>query len=125
MRNTHKIILISFLAVCSIVGFMVKLPKIFHHFDKELHTIFYFSATVIIAFLFPKRWIFLSTGLALFGIIIEFAQEYSNKISIRLIGKAIHGRFDIEDVKYNIIGLFIGVLFFHLIRITANFKKTI
>ncbi len=104
---------------------MIRLPKVFYHFDKELHAIFYFSAALIISLLLSKKWIHISVALILFGIIIELAQEYSNKISFRLIGKAIHGRFDIEDVKYNIIGLFIGVLFFHLIRITANFKKTI
>ena len=123
MRNTYKIVLISILAVFSIVGFMVKLPKIFHHFDKELHMMFYFSATMIIAFLFPKRWMISSIGLALFGFIIEFAQEFSNKISIRIIGKAIHGRFDVEDVKYNIIGVFCGLILFQIIQLP--FKKNI
>ena len=121
MRNTYKIILISILAVFSIVGFMVKLPKIFHHFDKELHMMFYFSSTIIIAFLFPKRWMISSIGLALFGIIIEFAQEFSNKISIRIIGKAIHGRFDVEDVKYNMIGVFCGLMLFQIIQ--SSFKS--
>ena len=123
MRNTYKIILISILAVFSIVGFMVKLPKIFHHFDKELHMMFYFSATILIAFFFPKRWMISSIGLALFGIIIEFAQEFSNKITIRIIGKAIHGRFDIEDVKYNMIGIFCGLMLFQLIQLTFKTRK--
>ena len=123
MRNTYKIILISILAVFSIVGFMVKLPKIFHHFDKELHMMFYFSATILIAFFFPKRWMISSIGLALFGIIIEFAQEFSNKITIRIIGKAIHGRFDIEDVKYNMIGVFCGLMLFQLIQLTFKTRK--
>lgn len=121
MRNTYKIILISILAVFSIIGFMVKLPKIFHHVDKELHMMFYFSATMIIAFFFPKRWMISSIGLALFGIIIEFAQEFSNKISIRVIGKAIHGRFDFEDVKYNLIGVFCGLMLFQIIH--SSFKS--
>jgi hypothetical protein len=121
MRNTYKIILISILAVFSIVGFMVKLPKIFHHFDKELHMMFYFSATMIIAFLFPKRCMISSIGLALFGIIIEFAQEFSKKISIRIIGKAIHGRFDVEDVEYNMIGVFCGLMLFQIIQ--SSFKS--
>ena len=72
---------------------------------------------MIIAFLFPKRWMISSIGLALFGFIIEFAQEFSNKISIRIIGKAIHGRFDVEDVKYNIIGVFCGLILFQLIQL--------
>jgi hypothetical protein len=77
---------------------------------------FYFIATMIIAFLFPKRWMISSIGLALFGITIEFSQEFSNKISIRIIGKAIHGRFDIEDVKYNIFGIFCSLIFFLIIQ---------
>jgi hypothetical protein len=121
MRNTYKIILISILAVFSIVGFMVKLPKIFHHFDKELHMIFYFSTIMIIAFFFPKRWMISSIGLALFGIIIEFVQEFSNKISIRIIGKAIHCRFDVEDLKYNFIGIFCGLMFHQIIQ--SSFKS--
>ena len=123
MRNIYKIILIIILAVISIVGFMVKLPKIFHHFDKELHMMFYFSATMIIAFFFPKRWIISSMGLALFGIIIEFAQEFSNKISILIIGKAIHGRFDIEDVKYNMIGVFCGLIIFLIFQLIFKTKQ--
>ena len=123
MRNKYKIILISILAVFSIGGFMVKLPKIFHHFDKELHMMFYFSATMIIAFFFPKRWMISSIGLALFGIIIEFAQEFSNKISVRIIGKAIHGRFDVEDVKYNMIGGCCGLILFQIIQLTIKVRK--
>jgi hypothetical protein len=61
-------------------------------------------------------------GLALFGIIIEFAQELSNKISIRIIGKAIHGRFDIEDVKYNMIGVFCGLIIFLIFQLIFKTK---
>lgn len=116
MSITYKNILISTIAVFSTVGFMVKLPKIFHHYDKELHMMFYLVVTMIIIFLFPKRWMISSIGLALFGIVIEFAQEFSNKISIRVIGKTIHGRFDIEDVKYNMIGIFCGLILFRIIQ---------
>ncbi len=62
-----------------------------------------------------------SIGLALFGIIIEFAQEFSKKISIRIIGKAIHGRFDVEDVEYNMIGVFCGLMLFQIIQ--SSFKS--
>ena len=64
-----------------------------------------------------------SMGLALFGIIIEFAQEFSNKISIRIIGKAIHGRFDIEDVKYNMIGVFCGLIIFLIFQLIFKTKQ--
>jgi hypothetical protein len=123
MRDFHKIVFISFFAVCSILGFMVRLPRIFHHYDKELHAIFYFGTTMTITFLFPKRSILATTGLVLFGIIIEFAQEFSNKISKRIIGKAIHGRFDIDDVKYNLIGIFLGLLIFLLYRLILKLKQ--
>lgn len=116
MKNFEKIILILFFALCSIIGFMVKLPRVFHHYDKFLHALFYFSATLIVALLYPKRLLFSISGLILFGVIIEFAQEYSNKISYRIIGKAIHGRFDFEDVKFNIIGIFLGILFFQIFK---------
>jgi VanZ family protein len=102
---------------------MLKLPKVFHHFDKELHLLFYFCATTLVTLLFPKRWMISSICLALFGIIIEFAQEFSNKISIRIIGKAIHGRFDIEDVKYNLIGVFCGLILFQLIQLTFKSRQ--
>ena len=123
MRNTHKVVLISFLTIFSIIGFMVKLPKLFHHFDKELHLLFYLGATTLVTILYPKRWMISSICLALFGTILEFAQEFSNKISIRIIGKAIHGRFDIEDVKYNLIGVFCGLILFQLIQLTFKSKQ--
>ena len=123
MRDIHKLILISFLTIFSVIGFMLKLPKVFHHFDKELHLLFYFCATTLVTLLFPKRWMISSICLALFGIIIEFAQEFSNKISIRIIGKAIHGRFDIEDVKYNLIGVFCGLILFQLIQLTFKSRQ--
>ena len=122
MRDFQKIVLVSFFAGCSILGFMVKLPKVFRHFDTELHTIFYFIATIILTLIYPKRWLLATIGLVLFGVIIEYAQAFSNKISIRIIGKAIHGRFDIEDVKYNLIGVFLGLLVFHSYRLLIKSK---
>lgn len=123
MKNTHKVILISSLTIFSIIGFMMKLPKIFHHFDKELHLLFYLCATILVTILFPKRWLFSVLAIAFFGIIIELAQEFSNKISIRIIGKAIHGRFDIEDVKYNMIGVFCGLILSQIIQFTFKSRK--
>ena len=106
MRDIYKLILLSFLTIFSVIGFMVKLPKVFHHFDKELHLLFYFGATTLVTILFTKRWLFSFLAISIFEILREFAQEFSNKISIRIIGLTIHGRFDIEDVKYNLIGIF-------------------
>ena len=123
MRDFQKIVLVSFFAGCTILGFMVKLPRVFHHFDKELHAMFYFFAALFLTIIFPKRWLIATIGLVLFGIVIEFAQAFSNKISIRIIGKAIHGRFDIEDVKYNLIGVFLGLLVFHSYRLLIKSKS--
>jgi VanZ family protein len=103
---------ITFLFVCSIIGFMVKLPRVFHHYDKVLHALFYFAAAFILNFIYPKRWYFITAGLFFFGVMIEFFQEFSNKF----VGKKIHGKFDIQDIKYNAIGLFIGTLCFFTIQ---------
>ena len=55
LRKDNKRRLIVFLTVLSIFGFMLKLPRVFHHYDKELHTAFYFSAYLFFSFLFPKK----------------------------------------------------------------------
>ena len=89
---------------------MVKLPAVFHHYDKELHAAFYFFATIFFGLQFPKKWLLVLFCLLIFGFGIELAQAFSNKISLRLIGKPIHGRFDIEDIRYNFKGLFWGSL---------------
>jgi hypothetical protein len=97
-------LLVSWLAV-SVVGFMVKLPRTFRHYDKELHAAFYFLAAGFLNVLFANgkfvRHIIIFILLYLFSVSIEFAQEYSNK----LLHKQIHGRFDPEDIKYNLRGL--------------------
>ena len=103
---------ITFLFVCALIGFMVKLPRVFHHYDKVLHASFYFASSIFLYFVYPKRWYFITIGLFFFGIMIEVLQELSNKI----VGKTIHGKFDIQDIKYNAIGLFIGTLCFFTIQ---------
>ena len=45
--------------------------------------------------------------LLFFSVLIEFAQEYSNVF----FNKCIHGKFDSQDLKYNIFGL-LGFSFF-------------
>lgn len=112
MSNKTKLFLVAVVFICSIIGFMLKLPRVFRHYDKELHTLFYFCATLFMVGLFPRKWFLVAFLLALFGVGIEAAQSFSNRISIRLIGKAIHGRFDIEDVWANCIGLGAGLVVF-------------
>ena len=123
MKETNKRYLILFFMVSSMVGFMIKLPFIFNHYDKELHALFYLCATMTILILYPRRIFSVPASLGIFGIIIEITQEFSNKISKRIIGKAIHGRFDIEDVKYNLLGIFLGVFVFLICRILIKSNK--
>ena len=114
---------VAFLFVCSLIGFMVKLPRVFHHYDKVLHALFYFDTAIFLYFVYPKRWYFITIGLFFFGIMIEVLQELSNKI----VGKTIHGKFDLQDIKYNIIGLFIGTFCFFAIQFMIKIvfvKKT-
>lgn len=105
LNNWGKLALTLFFLAASIIGFMVKLPRAFRHHDKELHAAFYFLAAAFLNILFTNgkfiRHIIIFFLLYLFSISIEYAQEYSNK----LLRARIHGRYDPEDVKYNLIGL--------------------
>ena len=119
-RNTIKIGFIILLFGCSVIGFMVRLPRALHHYDKQLHALYYFGAMIVISALYPKRWYIVAVCLFIFGVTIEFLQEYSNK----LIGKKIHGNFDILDIKYNTIGIVIGTLCFYTIQLLIKITKT-
>lgn len=105
LSTTTKILLVLVAFAVAIYGFMLKLPSGFRRHDKELHSAFYFLAAAFLNILFAKRNIIihaiLFVGLYAFGVAIEYAQEYSNK----LLHKRIHGRFDIEDVYANTKGL--------------------
>lgn len=110
MKNTinppmYKIAIIAFLFILIVIGFMIKLPKNLHNYDKELHGLFYFYASFGYNLFWAKnRWLqYLLGVLALvsFGVGIEIAQEASNHI----FRKKIHGNFDLEDIKYNLLGL--------------------
>ncbi len=116
MRIGTKIMLVAVLFLCSVIGFMVRLPQIFSKINMELHAAFYFGAVLALCFLFPKKWGVISIFLIIFGIFIEVAQHYSNKISIRLIGKRIHGNFDPYDIAYNVLGLGVGLFVFNSIQ---------
>jgi len=105
LNSPAKILLLLIFFGVSVIGFMVKLPPVFRHADKEMHSLFYFSAAAFLNLLFAKRNILwhaiIFVLLYLFGIAIELAQEYSNK----LLHKRIHGRYDVEDVQANLKGL--------------------
>lgn len=89
----------------AIVGFMVRLPSVFSHSDKMMHSVFYFVAAAFLNILFAKRNLlihaFIFGFLYLFGIGIEYAQQYSNTF----LHKKIHGNADPEDIHANLQGI--------------------
>ena len=121
-QNKNSNLFLTFLfLILSIIGFMVKLPSVFRHYDKELHSLFYFLAAAFLNVLFAKKrftkHILIFAFLYLLGMSIEYAQEYSNQF----FRKRIHGRYDKEDVLSNLKGLiafsvvwviYVGVVFF-------------
>jgi hypothetical protein len=117
INTAQKIIITLVVLACSVYGFMIKLPAIFRHHDQEMHAAFYFLAAAFFTLLFAGRnfWIhlFILANLAAFGACIEYAQEFSN----RLVRHPFHGRYDPEDVKYNIMGLlaFSGIWVIYLL----------
>jgi hypothetical protein len=100
-----KIFLVIAFAGASALGFMVKLPSAFRHIDKELHAVFYFFAAAFLNLLFTNkkitRHLFIFGILYLFGVSVEYAQEYSNKF----FHVKIHGHYDKADVQANLKGL--------------------
>ncbi len=89
----------------AIYGFMIKLPVPFRKIDTELHCLFFFFASAFLNILFKVKrlnnHLMIFGMLFLFSTLIEFAQEYSNQF----FTKRIHGNFDKEDLKYNLLGL--------------------
>jgi hypothetical protein len=104
----------------AVTGFMIKLPSAFRHFDKELHAAFYFLAAAFLNSLFARRHLIIFAFLYLFGMSIELLQEYSNKF----FHKRIHGRYDPEDIQYNLKGLVAFSVLWLLIKLVKFvFKK--
>ena len=105
LKKWTKIFLVTVCFALAILGFMIKLPSTFRHYDKELHSLFYFVAAAFLNLLFSNKNIaihLLIFGiLYLFGAAIEYAQAYSNKF----FHVRIHGRYDPEDVRSNLKGL--------------------
>lgn len=105
LSTWHKLFIAVSCFGIAIVGFMLKLPSAFRHMDKELHALFYFLAAAFLNILFAKRNLIVHLAifgfLFAFGYCIEMAQEYSNKF----FRSRIHGRFDPEDVEWNLKGL--------------------
>lgn len=121
-KTLPKIGIVALLAVISLIGFMVKLPRVFSAYDKELHLCFYFFAALVLNYLLVKKnflyHMLVAWVLFLGGIFIEFAQALSNLF----VEKRIHGNFDPEDIIFNTTGLFIYSLFWIMWRLSLIFK---
>ena len=50
--------IVAVLAIISLIGFMVKLPRVFSAYDKELHLCFYFCAALVLNYLLVKKNVF-------------------------------------------------------------------
>ena len=108
----------------AIIGFMIKLPSGFRHIDKELHAAFYFLAAAFLNVLFAGskliRHVIIFGALYLFGMLIEYSQAYSN----RFFSKRIHGRFDPEDIQWNLKGLIaFSVIWLFCIAVLFIYRK--
>ncbi|RYZ31091.1 MAG: hypothetical protein EOO10_00345 [Chitinophagaceae bacterium] len=105
LTTSQRIMITLLCFAVAIVGFMVKLPSVFRHVDKELHAVFYFFAAAFLNVLFAKgklvRHVLIFVSLYLFSMAIEYGQAYSNKF----FRSRIHGRFDPEDLEWNLKGL--------------------
>ena len=103
--------LIMTVLMLSFIGFMVKLPPVFRHHDRELHFLFYLLTAIFLYLNFGKNkmsnYVVIFILLLIFGIGIEVMQELSNHI----LDKKIHGNFDPIDVIYNVLGLIVATLF--------------
>jgi len=101
----HKLLLTAAAFTAAIIGFMIKLPVAFRHNDKEMHSLFYFLAAAFLNILFAKRNLLVHALLFIllyvFGVAIEYAQQYSNT----LLHQTIHGNVDPEDMHANLVGL--------------------
>jgi hypothetical protein len=124
LSNWAKFFIILFCFVASVVGFLIKLPSAFRNIDRELHLLFYFLAAAALNILFSNQkiiWhVFIGFILFIFGLSIEYAQELSNK----LLHVKIHGRFDPEDVKYNLLGLLVFSALWFVYMVFRFIKKT-
>ena len=120
--------LILTLLTLSFFGFIIKLPNIFRHHDRELHFLFYLLTAIFFYLIFGKNrmsnHITIFLLLLIFGIGIEVMQELSNHLS----PKKIHGNFDPRDVFYNLLGLIVASFFWGVSltiqKLVNNLNKT-
>lgn len=107
-----KIIIVAILFVCSVIGFLIKIPRPLQGHDKLLHFTFFIGASIFLNLLFKNRLIIISVLLFVFGYAAEYGQQVVNKY----LHVKWHGRFDMQDVKTNGYGVLGGFLIVLLIR---------
>jgi len=123
---SQRVLIASICFAIAIFGFMLKLPAAFRHIDKELHATFYFLAAAFLNILFAQTRILRHAAIFIllygFGMAIEYAQSYSN----RFFRTRIHGRYDPEDIQYNLKGLIaFSVLWVFSTAIIFIYKKAV
>lgn len=101
MKAKYRWMILAVCFICALVGFMMKIPRPLRGNDKFLHTAFYFCAAAFLDLLFPRRLPIILVGLLLFGVAIEYLQEWSNGF----FHMRIHGRYDKQDIYANAKGL--------------------
>jgi hypothetical protein len=79
LTTSQKLLIIFFFFLIAIVVFLIKLPHVFRDYDKELHSLFYFSAALFLNVLFLKRHLIIFFSLFLFSVGIELAQGILKK----------------------------------------------
>lgn len=119
--KTKDFILFTALILLSSFGFMLRLPSVFRHHDRELHFLFYFVIALFLNLIYAQKNIknhfIIFFVLLCFGIGIEFFQEISNK----LLHRKIHGDFDPIDLIFNITGLLFSSMFWFFYLLTIKF----
>ena len=124
LKLWQKILLVIAAFAVAIAGFMIRLPSTFSHFDKEMHSLFYFLAAAFLNILFAKRNLLAHALIFMllyaFSVAIEYAQQYSNT----LLHKKIHGNYDPEDIHANLQGLIaFSVLWIFYVVVVRVYKS--
>ena len=115
------VVIILILVAVSFIGFMLRLPSIFRHHDRELHFLFYLLFAIFLNLIYAQKKILnhfiIFFVLLIFGVGIEILQELSNHI----LNKRIHGNFDPIDLFCNVSGLIFASFFWFFYLIVNKF----
>ncbi len=121
MNKNYKTILFIVFLIIVTIGFIIKIPVPLRKLgDKNLHICFYFFASIFL-YVLNKNNIINIIFLILFGIFIEYLQEFSN----RFFHNHIHAKHDFEDVYANIKGIFYYLICYYVIYFISSLSKSI